>query len=78
MQMTRTPIQSNSFRDSTASMHPATANFHLPPPHHHQRTEFQPARHVFLKMPRVVKNQKEKFDSDDFMKKHTRDSEVPA
>ncbi len=52
------------------------------PPHHHPLSHPpflppEPPKPRFLfRMPRVVPNQKEKFDSDDLMKRHTREGEV--
>ncbi|XP_040564423.1 protein big brother isoform X1 [Lepeophtheirus salmonis] len=50
-----------------------------PPAHHSPNLNFnpEPPKPRFLfKMPRVVPNQKEKFESDDTMKKNSRESEV--
>jgi hypothetical protein len=49
-----------------------------PPPHaFHPHMGMEPPRPRFLfKMPRVVPNQKEKYDSDDLMKRHSREGEV--
>ena len=45
--------------------------------HHQQQQQEPPQRPRFLfKMPRVVPNQKEKFESDEFMKRHSREAEV--
>lgn len=51
----------------------------LPPhhPHFHPHLGMEPPRPRFLfKMPRVVPNQKEKYESDDLMKRHSREGEV--
>jgi hypothetical protein len=58
--------------------------FHNPHHHHHhqhhpnppQQTEAPPKPRFLFKMPRVVPNQKEKFDSDEFLKRHSREGEV--
>ena len=53
--------------------HPA----HPPHPHFHPHLGMEPPRPRFLfKMPRVVPNQKEKYESDDLMKRHSREGEV--
>lgn len=48
--------------------------------HHHAPQTQQPEQtqkpRFLFKMPRVVPNQKEKFESDDFMKRHSREGEV--
>lgn len=58
---------------------------HLPPPPHlfphhhghHPHLGLEPPRPRFMfKMPRVVPNQKEKFETDDLMKRHSREGEV--
>jgi hypothetical protein len=53
------------------------------PPHHgdmfhpQQQPQEPPPKPRFLfKMPRVVPNQKEKFESDEFLKRHSREGEV--
>ena len=59
----------------------------IPPPHHHgdmfhhhhqqqQQQEPPPKPRFLFKMPRVVPNQKEKFESDEFLKRHSREGEV--
>ena len=59
--------------------HPADM-FHTP--HHHHQQQQQPVEHqqpkprFLFKMPRVVPNQKEKFESDEFLKRHSREGEV--
>lgn len=55
--------------------------FHPPPPQHphfhHPHLGLEPPRPRFLfKMPRVVPNQKEKYETDDLMKRHSREAEV--
>ena len=58
--------------------------FHNPHHHHHhqhhpnpsQQTEAPPKPRFLFKMPRVVPNQKEKFESDEFLKRHSREGEV--
>ena len=43
----------------------------------HTQAEVPPTKPRFLfKMPRVVPNQKEKFETDEFMKRHSREAEV--
>ena len=37
-----------------------------------------PKPRLMFKMPRVVANQKEKFETDDLMKRHSREGEVSA
>ena len=51
---------------------------HPPPhPHFHPHLGMEPPRPRFLfKMPRVVPNQKEKYESEDLMKRHSREGEV--
>jgi len=60
---------------------------HTPPHHHHPshtqtsgNTQIQeqpnPKPRFLFKMPRVVPNQKEKYDSDEFLKRHSREAEV--
>ena len=45
--------------------------------HFHHPLGLEPPRPRFLfKMPRVVPNQKEKFETDDLMKRHCREGEV--
>jgi Core binding factor beta subunit len=45
--------------------------------HHQQVAQEPPPKPRFLfKMPRVVPNQKEKFESDEFLKRHSREGEV--
>ncbi len=45
--------------------------------HHGQVPPVEPPKPRFLfRMPRVVPNQKEKFESDDLMKRHSREGEV--
>ena len=56
------------------------------PPHHgdmfmaahpqQQPPEPPPKPRFLFKMPRVVPNQKEKFESDEFLKRHSREGEV--
>ena len=56
------------------------------PPHHgdmfmaahpqQQAPEPPPKPRFLFKMPRVVPNQKEKFESDEFLKRHSREGEV--
>jgi len=58
--------------------HPNPGHHH---PNHnqqpHAQAEVPPTKPRFLfKMPRVVPNQKEKFDTDEFMKRHSRETEV--
>ena len=48
---------------------------HLHPHHPHLGLE-PPKPRLMFKMPRVVPNQKEKFESDDLMKRHSREGEV--
>ena len=55
----------------------------LPHPHHghlhphHPHLGLEPPKPRFMfKMPRVVPNQKEKYESDDLMKRHSREGEV--
>lgn len=46
-------------------------------PHFHPHLGMEPPRPRFLfKMPRVVPNQKEKYESEDLMKRHSREGEV--
>jgi hypothetical protein len=59
--------------------------FAHPPAHHHtvaqppvQQPEVAPKPRFLFKMPRVVPNQKEKFESDEFLKRHSRDGEVSS
>ena len=67
-----------------AGSHHATADmFHAPSHAHHavaqqaQQPDPAPPKPRFLfKMPRVVPNQKEKFESDEFLKRHSREGEV--
>ena len=57
-----------------------------PPPHVHHADMFHaqqqhvpeppPKPRFLFKMPRVVPNQKEKFESDEFLKRHSREGEV--
>ena len=60
---------------------------HMPPhphfPHPGQHPHFPhplglepPRPRFFFKMPRVVPNQKEKFETDDLLKRHSREGEV--
>ena len=59
--------------------HPASGLPHGPPqhPHFHPHLGLEPPRPRFLfKMPRVVPNQKEKFETEDLMKRHSREGEV--
>jgi len=70
--------------------HPAQHPGPVPPPHHGdmfhatthhhnpqpQQTETAPKPRFLFKMPRVVPNQKEKFESDEFLKRHSREGEV--
>ena len=70
--------------------HPGAGGGHphgvIPPhPHHpgdmfhHQQQQAQeppPKPRFLFKMPRVVPNQKEKFESDEFLKRHSREGEV--
>ena len=75
----------------TPSQHSATPTATVPPhdmfnPHHHhhhhaqqqqqQQAEAPPKPRFLFKMPRVVPNQKEKFESDEFLKRHSREGEV--
>ena len=58
--------------------HPNPGHHH---PNHnqqpHTQAEVPPTKPRFLfKMPRVVPNQKEKFETDEFMKRHSREAEV--
>ena len=62
-----------------APPHPPFHHPHgLPPhPHFHPHLGMEPPRPRFLfKMPRVVPNQKEKYESEDLMKRHSREGEV--
>ena len=69
---------------STGGPHPHIPPGHfLPHPHHnhlhphHPHLGLEPPKPRFMfKMPRVVPNQKEKFESDDLMKRHSREGEV--
>ena len=59
--------------------HPGSGLPHGPPqhPHFHPHLGLEPPRPRFLfKMPRVVPNQKEKYETDDLMKRHSREGEV--
>ncbi len=55
----------------------APMGFAPPHPHHPGGAPMEPPRPRFMfKMPRVVANQKEKFETDDLMKRHSREAEV--
>ena len=62
--------------------HPGDMFSSHPPTHHHtpqpapQQPEPTPKPRFLFKMPRVVPNQKEKFESDEFLKRHSREGEV--
>ena len=71
----------------TSGAHPHIPPGHfLPHPHHnphlhphHPHLGLEPPKPRFMfKMPRVVPNQKEKYESDDLMKRHAREGEVGA
>ena len=80
------PSSFNMFPFGHPPQHPGPA----PPPHHGemfhatthhhnphpQQTETAPKPKFLFKMPRVVPNQKEKFESDEFLKRHSREGEV--
>ena len=69
---------------SAGGTHPHIPPGHfLPHPHHnhlhphHPHLGLEPPKPRFMfKMPRVVPNQKEKYESDDLMKRHSREGEV--
>ena len=69
---------------SVGGAHPHVPPGHfLPHPHHnhlhphHPHLALEPPKPRFLfKMPRVVPNQKEKYETDDLMKRHSREGEV--
>lgn len=47
--------------------------------HHHHHEPFdegRPPTRLFFKLPRVVPNQKDKFEADDIFRKHNKDMEV--
>jgi len=56
-------------------LHPGQFNPGAAHPHSHFGMEHFRPRFLF-RMPRVVPNQKEKFESDDLMKRHAREGEV--
>ena len=58
-----------------AAVPTATAAAHHHSQQHQQQEVPQKPRFLF-KMPRVVPNQKEKFETDEFMKRHSREAEV--
>ena len=82
------PSSFNMFPFSQPPQHPGPAPpshhgdmFHPPPSshhhtQHHQQTEVVSRPKFLFKMPRVVPNQKEKFETDEFMKRHSREGEV--
>ena len=55
---------------------PHPSHSHLHPHHPHLGLEPPKPRFMPFKMPRVVPNQKEKYESDDLMKRHSREGEV--
>ena len=80
------PQPFNMFPFGHPPQHPQTSHpgdmFSHPPTHHHtpqpapQQPEATPKPRFLFKMPRVVPNQKEKFESDEFLKRHSREGEV--
>ena len=83
------PSSFNMFPFSHPPQHPGPAPpshhadmFHPPHTSHHhhnhqqQQTEVVSRPKFLFKMPRVVPNQKEKFETDEFMKRHSREGEV--
>ena len=57
--------------------HPHADMFHAHAQQQQQHVPEPPPKPRFLfKMPRVVPNQKEKFESDEFLKRHSREGEV--
>jgi hypothetical protein len=59
--------------------HPANQHPHLFPgghPQQHQAPLEPPKPRFLFRVPRVVPNQKEKFESDELMKRHAREGEV--
>jgi len=80
------PQPFNMFPFGHPPQHPQTSHpgdmFSHPAAHHHtpqpapQQPEPTPKPRFLFKMPRVVPNQKEKFESDEFLKRHSREGEV--
>ena len=80
------PQPFNMFPFGHPAQHPQMSHpgdmFSHPPAHHHnpqpaaQQPEAAPKPRFLFKMPRVVPNQKEKFESDEFLKRHSREGEV--
>ena len=64
-------------KEAQAQIFHVCLSAHPPHPHFHPHLGMEPPRPRFLfKMPRVVPNQKEKYESDDLMKRHSREGEV--
>ena len=64
----------DGFHPHGAGAPPHPHQFH---PHMHPNHHAEPPKPRFMfKMPRVVPNQKEKFETDDLMKRHSREGEV--
>jgi len=55
---------------------PGPAHHHAHAQQHSQQPEVPQKPRFLFKMPRVVPNQKEKFETDEFMKRHSREGEV--
>jgi hypothetical protein len=62
------PVLQTAFANTPVLHHQLIHGHHVAPPK---------PRFLF-RVPRVVPNQKEKFESDDIMKRHTREGEVSA
>lgn len=68
----------------TQASHPSEMFSHPHAPHHQPspqppapaQPDAPPKPRFLFKMPRVVPNQKEKFESDEFLKRHSREGEV--
>lgn len=82
------PQPFNMFPFGHPPQHPPTSHhgdmFSHAPSHHHTvpqppqppQAEVPPKPRFLFKMPRVVPNQREKFESDEFLKRHSREGEV--
>jgi len=70
------PHHGEMFHATNPAAAAAAAAHHHNHSQQHQQSEVPQKPRFLFKMPRVVPNQKEKFETDEFMKRHSREAEV--